>query len=243
MSSTWLIMLRELKAMFRSPIGFIAAAAALLIDGIWFIARALGGEGDKRLSAQVLAEFFNGVSGVTMAICIVLSMRLIAHEQEHGTMVLLKTAPITDRAVVLGKFMAVLAALLLITLLTGYMPALIFVNGKVSVGHILIGYLGIVLLGMATIGIGVFASALAKSQVIAAILGAVMLVVMLLWWLLAKVVPPPLSDIANGLALHHVRMRDFMTGVLRLENVVFYLAVAAFFLLAATKTLEARRWR
>ena len=34
-----------------------------------------------------------------------------------------------------------------------------------------------------------------------------------------------------------------MTGVLQLENVVYYLAVTYFFLLAATKTLEARRWR
>ena len=67
--------------------------------------------------------------------------------------------------------------------------------------------------------------------------------VMLLWWLLAKLTEPPISDFMEGLALHHLRMRDFMTGVLRLENVVFYLAVCFLFLFAATKTLEARRWR
>jgi len=32
-------------------------------------------------------------------------------------------------------------------------------------------------------------------------------------------------------------------GVLKLENVVYYVAVTFFFLFAATKTLEARRWR
>jgi ABC-2 type transport system permease protein len=46
-----------------------------------------------------------------------------------------------------------------------------------------------------------------------------------------------------SLAIHHERQKSFMTGVLRLENVVFYIAVTYFFLLAATKTLEARRWR
>ena len=243
MSNTILIAGRELKAMFRSPIGMVAAASALLITGIWFIAKAMGGAESKRLSAQVLAEFFNGFSGVAMAICIVLSMRLIAHEQEHGTLVLLKTAPIRDVELVLGKFIAVLTVLLLITALTAYMPALIFYRGKVSFGHIGIGYLGVVLLGAATISIGVFASAIAKNQVIAAILGAVILVVMLLWWLLAKVIPPPINDVVDGLALHHLRMRDFMTGVLRLENIVYYVAVAFVFLLGATKTLEARRWR
>ncbi|MCA9618245.1 MAG: ABC transporter permease [Myxococcales bacterium] len=243
MSGAWLIAERELRALFRSPIGYVAAAAALLIDGVWFMARALGDQGDKRLSAQVLAEFFNGVSGVTMIVAIALSMRLIAHEQEHGTLILLKTSPITDRAVVAGKFLAVFLVLTGITALTAYMPALIFVHGRVSVGHIVTGYFGILLLGAATASVGLFASALAKNQVIAAMLGAVVMGVMLLWWLLAKMTQPPISDFLEGLAIHHLRMRDFMTGVLRLENVVYYVLVAFFFLLAATKTLEARRWR
>jgi len=47
----------------------------------------------------------------------------------------------------------------------------------------------------------------------------------------------------DALAIHHFRQRDFNLGMLRLENVVYYLSVVFFFLLAATKTLEARRWR
>ena len=34
-----------------------------------------------------------------------------------------------------------------------------------------------------------------------------------------------------------------MNGVLRFDNVVYYVAVTYFFLLAAVKTMEARRWR
>ena len=45
------------------------------------------------------------------------------------------------------------------------------------------------------------------------------------------------------MAIFHVRQRSFMIGMLKLENVVFNLAVAYVFLLATTKTLEARRWR
>ena len=52
-----------------------------------------------------------------------------------------------------------------------------------------------------------------------------------------------MDDFIEGLAVHHLRFRDFMTGVLRLENVVYYLALSFFFLLASIKTLEARRWR
>jgi ABC-2 type transport system permease protein len=157
--------------------------------------------------------------------------------------VLLKTSPVSDRDVVLGKFLAVLALLTLVTALTVYMPALIFVNGKVSVGHILVGYLGVLLAGSAAIAIGLFASALAKNQVIAIIVGGAILGTLVLLWLLRKVTEPPVVGFVDGLAIHHFRQRDFNLGVLRLENVVYYLGVAFFFLLAATTTLEARRWR
>jgi ABC-2 type transport system permease protein len=123
------------------------------------------------------------------------------------------------------------------------MPALIFVNGKVSVGHILVGYLGMLLLGALVTAIGLFASALAQSQVVAAILAAVLVGMMYMWKFLAKTVDPPLTDFLANLDIHYLRLQDFMNGVLRLDNVAFYLAAAFFFLLASVKTLEARRWR
>jgi ABC-2 type transport system permease protein len=232
---------RELAAYVRSPLGYVVASAALLIEGIWFYAKALGS--GARMSADVLAEFFNGASGMTMIAAVVLSMRLLAGEREAGTLVLLNTAPIKDSEIVAGKFLSALAVIAVMTLLTIYMPALIFVNGRVSVGHILVGYLGIVLLGSAALSIGVFASALARTQVIAVIVGAVILGAMVLLWLVALQVDPPLNTLLSAMALHHNRQRSFMTGVLRVENIVFYIAVSYFFLLAATKTLEARRWR
>ncbi len=148
-----------------------------------------------------------------------------------------------DREIVFGKFLALFTFLLIVTILTGYMPALIFVNGRVSIGHILVGYLGILLLGASAVAIGLFASAFARTQVIAAVLGAAILGVMLLLWMAAKVSDPPVNNFILSMAIHHERQRSFMIGVLRLENVVFYLAVTYFFLLAAIKTLEARRWR
>jgi ABC-2 type transport system permease protein len=174
---------------------------------------------------------------------IALSMRLVAHEREKGTLVLVNTAPVRDGQIIFGKFLALFTFLVLVTLVTAYMPALIFVNGRVSVGHILVGYLGIVLLGASTVSIGLFASAFARTQVIAAVLGAALLGVMLLLWMAAKVSDPPVNNFLLSLAIHHERQKSFMTGVLKLENVVYYLVVTYFFLLAAVRTLEARRWR
>jgi ABC-2 type transport system permease protein len=241
MRNALLVAGREIGAYLRSPLGYIIAALVLLLDGIWFYARGLGS--GQKLSAEVLFEFMNGATGTTMVASIVLSMRLLAGERETGTMVLLNTGPIRDTEIVGGKFLSALAVIATITALTVYMPLLIFVNGRVSVGQILVGYLGVVLLGAASLSIGLFASALAKTQVIAVIVGGALLATMVLLWMVAREIDPPLNSLLSALALHHNRQRPFMNGVLRLENVVFYVAISYFFLLAATKTLEARRWR
>jgi ABC-2 type transport system permease protein len=213
----------------------------LLVDGLLFQGYALGS--GPRLSAEVLHDFFYFASGTTMVAAILLSMRLLAEERQTGTLVLLNTAPLHDAQIVAGKFLSAFVFVALLTAATVYMPLLVLVNGKVSAGHIVVGYLGLLLLGAATVSIGLFASALARSQVLAAILGAGILVTMLLLWLVARVTEPPLNGFLAGLALHNERQNPFMMGTLELRNVVYYVAVTWFFLLAATKTLEARRWR
>jgi ABC-2 type transport system permease protein len=236
-----LIFGRELRAYLRSPFGYIIGAALLLIDGLLFQGYALGSA--PRLSADVLRDFFYFASGTTMVAAILLSMRLLAEERQTGTLVLLNTAPISDRAIVAGKFLSAFVFVVLLTSLTTYMPLLILVNGKVSLGHIAVGYLGLVLLAAASVAIGLFGSALAKSQVLAAVIGAGILVTMLLLWLVGRVADPPLNTFLAAMALHNERQTPFMKGLLKLENVVYYVVVTYFFLLAATKTLEARRWR
>jgi ABC-2 type transport system permease protein len=239
-SRTLILTHRELRAAFRSPVGAVVVAAMLLIEGILFYWTALS---QKLLSAEVLEQFFYHASGVTMVAAVALSMRLVAEERQTGTLVLLNTSPISSQEIVAGKFLAATSILAAATLLSLYMPALIFVNGKVSVGHICVGALGLMLLGAATTAIGLFASALARSQVVAALLGAAMTVAMILMWILAKSTEPPLSEFFGAMALHHENFRLFMNGTLNLGCAMYYLAVTYFFLLAATKTLEARRWR
>jgi ABC-2 type transport system permease protein len=235
-----LIARREFYAYLRSPLGACLVAAVLLIDGLWFQLQAMSG---TKLSADVLQEFFYGASGMTMIASIVLSMRLLAEERQAGTFTLLNTSPIRDSEIVLGKFLSAFAVIVLMTALTLYMPLLVLVNGKVSWGHIAVGYLGLLLLGSAATAIGLFASSLARSQIVAAVIGAALLGVFVLLWLAARATEPPLNGFLSALAIHHENFRPFQQGILELKRVAYYVAVTYFFLLAATKTLEARRWR
>ncbi|MDX2055248.1 MAG: ABC transporter permease [Polyangiaceae bacterium] len=236
----FLIARRELNAVVRSPMGAIIISVTLLINGLLFYNMVLT---EKLLSGQVLEQFFYYTSGPMMLAAVALSMRLLAEERQNGTVTLLNTSPISDRDIVLGKFLGALVVLAVMVLFTLYMPALIFVNGKVSIGHIAVGYLGLLLLGAAVLSIGLFASSLTRHQIIAVVIAAAILVPWLVLWKVAQLVDAPVNKFLNGFALHHQNFRTFQTGVLRLDSVVYYVAVTYFFLLAATKVLEARRWR
>lgn len=240
MNRALLIARRELFSYFRSPLAAIVIAAALLIDGIWFYWKGLS---ERVLSAVALAEF-NWVAGGTAFLAgLVLAMRLVAEERQTGSITLINTAPLKDSEIVAGKFASAFLMVTLKTALSIYMPLLLFVNGKVSVGHICVGYLGILLYGAAGTAIGLFGSALARSQVIAIIVSVAVAAAMVLMWAIAKASDPPINKFLAHLALHHDNQVPFMQGRLELTGVVYYVAVTWFFLLAATKVLEARRWR
>ena len=172
-------------------------------------------------------------------------MRLLAEERQTGTLALLYSSPVHDREIVLGQ-VPVGARLpgadhLLATV---YMPLLILVNGKVSFGHVAAGYLGLLLLGSASLAIGTFGSALARTQVLAAIFSGCMLVALVL--LLAA----GAGHRAAAVGRLHRRWRctastsrRSRSGSSTLRDVVYYLALTYVALFGATRVLEARRWR
>ena len=124
------------------------------------------------------------------------------------------------------------------------MPLLIKWNGKITFGQVLVGYLGLFLLGGATLAIGMFGSALTRNQLIAGAVSGVIVLFMVLLWRLSKIVDPPLAKVLGSLDLWYYHFSDsFMKGVFNLKDVVFYLAVIYFFLLLATKAMEAKRWQ
>jgi ABC-2 type transport system permease protein len=241
MRATLLIARRELAAYLRSMTGYVIAALFLFIDGILFQALAMSGA--DKLSSQVLAAFFEYSGGMTMFASVFISMRLLAEERQTGTLVLLTSSPVHDWEIILGKFLSAFAFLAMIIVATLYIPALIFVNGKVSFGHMTAGYLGLLLLGSASIAVGTFGSALARTQVLAVIFSGCMMTALVICWLLARVTERPFTDVFQTIALWQKHFPPFQAGQIHLRDVFFYLALTYLGLFAATRVMEARRWR
>lgn len=240
MRGAWLIVRRELGTMSKSLWGYLIVAAILLIDGLFFNAFALTDQ--PRFSTEVLEDFFYFAFGTTCVASVFLTMRLIAEERQTGTLVLIDASPLPDWQVIVGKFLSGFAVLAILTLLTLYMPALIFINGKVSAGHIAVGYLGLLLVSAATAAIGTFASTVSRSQLVAGVLCGAIIVALLVFWMLARVAQPPLDRIFAYASLYDRHFEPFRQGKLALEDVVYLLSLTFVFLTLATRWFSARRW-
>jgi len=221
-------------------LGFIILSTVLLLDGLLFNAYALGA-GERR-SSSVLLLFFFYSSGTTMVASLVISMRLLAEERQTGSAALLLAAPLREWEIIAGKFLSAWIFLAIITVATVYMPMLIFVNGSVTAGQIVAGYLGLLLLGATAIAIGTLGSTLAPNQIVATLLSSGMLVLLLVLWWVGSVTAPPLSTISVYAALYPKHFPPFMSGVISTANVLYYASATYLFLQLAVRALEARRW-
>jgi ABC-2 type transport system permease protein len=241
MSKALLVAGRELRAFFTTWMGYIICAAALFITGLLFNAFAVSS--NPKFSADVLSDFFYFASGISMVAGVFLAMRLVAEEKQNGTIVLFYTSPITERQLIYGKFLSALIFSAVILALSLYMPALIFINGKVSLGHLASGYLVLFFLGSAAISVTLFASTIAPNQLIAGVTGALFTVTLLVLWMVSEIVEPPFKDLFAYLAIHNKHFSPFSQGIVHTKDVIYYISLTVFFLECSVRALEARRWR
>jgi len=171
-----------------------------------------------------------------------LTMRLFSEEKKSGTIELLLTYPVTDLAVLFGKFLA--AALLLLVMLAGTLPfvVLLFAIGDPDPGTLLSGYLGLLLMGAAFMALGIFISSLTENQIIAA---TVSFGSALLFWVLSW--SSTLSGEKVGAVLRQLsileHLESFNKGILALSDLSFFVLFIAFFLFLTLRSLETQRWR
>lgn len=241
MRNVGLIVRRELASYVRTPSGWIIAAITLLFEAVIFNAYAVGAE--ARMSTEVLLRFLEVAGGTTIFMTIIFSMRLLAEDRYTGTHVLMFTSPVREGEIVVGKYLAALAFVTVVVLLSLYLPALIFVNGKVSYGHIAAGYLGMVLLGAATLAIGMFASSLTSHPFLAVLVtGGFAALLEACWWV-ALIADAPLSEVLGWLAPYYKHFQPFRRGIVQLSDLVFFASLIYFALLASTRMLKSQRWQ
>lgn len=237
---------RELRAYFFSPLAYIVMAVLLLVNGFifWLIVSFLS---DPRAAAGAPLELFFGQTFFFWLILLfmtpVLTMRLLSEERRSGTIEVLMTAPITEAQVVLGKYVAALSFYIALWVPTLAYAGVIARYGAVDWGPVASGYLGIAGVGALFLAVGVLASAVTRSQLIAALLTFVILVPMFTFGLLENLVNNEIAKQVFGYLNLWQHMDDFAKGIVDSRRLVYYASATVFLLFLATRTLAVKKWR
>ncbi|MGH9380307.1 MAG: ABC transporter permease [Thermoanaerobaculia bacterium] len=237
---------REFRAFFFSPLAYILATLFLAINGFifWLIVSYLS---NPLAPAGAPMQLFFGQTVffwlVLLFITPILTMRSLAEERRSGTLESLLTAPVTEGQIVTGKFCGVLAAYLFLWLPTLVYSAIVARYGELDWGPVTAGYVGVVGIGALWLSIGIFASALSRSQMVAALVGFAVLVLLFSAGLIGNLInTPKLQDVFDYLDLWQ-HMGDFGKGIVDTRPLVYYLSGTILFLFLASRALETRKWR
>ncbi|HEX2912030.1 MAG TPA: ABC transporter permease [Chloroflexia bacterium] len=244
MKKTLYITQRELYAYFASPIAYIMMAFFLAFSGALF--SLIFTSNPQSAEANTVLRSWSGTVGFFLLIFVsIITIRLIAEEQKTGTMELLLTSPIRDWEVVVGKFLATLAVILLTLVLTlFYLLLMLVFGGRPDWGPVLSAYLGLILLGGTIAAVGMLASALTESQAVAAVIG--FLVSIVLWYLGALFAQNgPTNSEWWSVALNYASLSShvdsFSRGSPELKDILYFLTLIVLFLGVTVQVLRIRR--
>lgn len=241
---------RELAGFFVSFTGYVIIAASTFLVGLSFVVLLdkLGNEP----SPMPVTELFYRTYFFWLIVLLaapVITMRLFALEKFSGTFETLMTAPVRDLTVVLAKFSAAFAFYLVMWL--PMLGCLVFVARFVNQpdaldpGTLVSMYLGVALVGGLFLSLGCFASAITRSQTVAAMVTLVLGVSFFALGFLADQMPAPgdwPAQALGRLALFD-QMHDFARGVVDTRAIVACVSLTGWFLYLTLRAVESRRWR
>jgi ABC-2 type transport system permease protein len=254
MRNVWVILRKELRSYFVSPVAYLLLAMFAVIFGFffWNILGFFVREGMEsmmrgqtlpmNLNERVIRPLLSNISVVGLFLIPLITMRLFAEEKRTGTIELLATSPITDLQVILGKWMAAMILYGGMLLLGAVNFVFLFRYGHPDWKPLAIGYLGLLLQAGALLALGTFISTLTKNQIIA---GAVTFALSLLLYILEWVTGFDTSTSARVISYMSIitHFESFSKGLLDSKDAIFYVSLIFLGLFLTSRSMESLRWR
>jgi len=248
MRGIYIIAKRELYSLLVSPLCYVVLGIFALLFGLLFVSsisnfdaylqqaeiRAQLQQNPDILAAVNLNErvIFNLIGNTYLLLIFsipLLSMRFFSEEKLRSTYELLMTSPISTWEIILGKFKAAAVLLLLILSTHFIFLTVMFQYGNPEWGPVLSGYLGLFLAGLSLFAIGIFASSLTKSAIVAMFVTFGINTLMVILPLFAAIAPTNLGRAIEAAAMGmHFEM--FSQGVIQVSSLVYFMTLIVLFL-------------
>ncbi len=234
---------RELRAFFFSPLAYLILFFFLVVTGaiFFYIVGQLNNPASP--GGPPLKFFFSATWLMLLLLGPLLTMRLVSEELRSGSIEVLMTAPVTEGQVIAGKFMAAFTFYAFLWAPTLGYAIMIALYEKVDWGPVAAGYLGVLLIGALFLAIGIFSSAMTRSQLLAAMMTAALLFVLFLLGVFEGMASNELLKRALGYVSIFNHIDELASGIVDTRRLVFYLSGTLFFLFLASRALEDKKWR
>jgi ABC-2 type transport system permease protein len=185
---------------------------------------------------------------LTFLIAPLLTMRLIAEESREGTVEVLMTLPMNESQFIIGKFLAAWAYYTVLLLITLVFHAMLLTIGTPDLGAAFGAYLGAWLYGGAVLAVTMIWSAVTEDQIVAAFLGAATVLVLYLAeiaasWIGGQGGSSGAADFVRELGLQAHYDSTMARGIIRAEDILYFVFMIAGALFITTRIVETRRWR
>lgn len=233
------ILKKEFNSFFTSPIAYMVIGFFLLINGLflWVF------KDDFNILNAGFADlnsFFFLAPWVLLFLIPAITMKSFSDEFNNGTIELLKTKPISNLQIVLGKFWAslLLVTIALVPTLTYFYTVYKLGNpaGNIDIGSTVGSYIGLLFLAATYTAVGLFTSTLSNNQIVAFILG--ILITFLLYYGFDAIA----TSLNNNLAIRKLgineHFKSISRGVIDSRDLIYFISITILFLFITKIRLE-----
>jgi ABC-2 type transport system permease protein len=237
---------KEIVSFFSSLTGYIAIIVFLALTG-WFMWINPGEFNILDGGYATIDTLFFIAPWVFLFLVPATTMRSFAEERKTGTIELLLTHPVSEMQLVMAKYLAAVT-LILLSLLPCliYFATVYFIGnpvGNIDSGGTWGSFTGLFFLASAYAAIGIFASSLTDSQIVAFIVSTVLCFFMYTGFdglaSMALLKPVNAFIISLGINEHY---KSLSRGVIDIRDIMYFVIVSAAFAGAARLKLQSRKW-
>lgn len=233
------ILLKEINEFLDSLIAYVVMG--VFLTGIGLLTWIFPSTSVLEYGYASLETLFNLGPYVFMFLIPAITMKSFTEEKRTGTIELLYTLPFRHYQIILGKYFAsyALVVVSLLPTLVYYFSLKALGNpvGNLDIPGIIGSYIGLALLGGAFVAIGILASAVSQNQIVAFILAAFLCYILYAGFTsLAELAGPAGGKIEEfGILFHYNAMSR---GVVDLIDLSYFVGVIFFLLLITIQILK-----
>ena len=240
------IISREMRSYFLSPMFYIISIAFLIMNGLVFAVILSALQQPDAPHGAVMKSFLGGNEFVLIYILFVvpvITMRSFSEEMSQGTIELLMTTPVSEKTVVLAKYISAALVYTILWIPTLIYPLILRSFTPLDIGPLCTGYLGLISLGWMFCAVGIFFSLWTRNQVVAAITTVMVLFILFAAGLGEYTLSAgTMRDVASYINIWS-HLESFSQGILNINALIYYLSITVLFLWASLERAEARKWR